>query len=132
MPGGRHNHLRSGEWPKKNRSPHLVPVMLVLIVGGALRALLRLTYEPWICGDTLTYFRLPLLIRDGKLATYTGERTPVYGLFAYGLSLGQYDHFVNIVAAQLLLGTATSLLIYAIVWQATANRWSESVAPNWG
>ncbi len=83
--------------------------------GLVQRALVMRYYGPVSYGDTPTYFRLSQVLYEHGFSAYDATRVPGYPLFV-GL-LGRQE--TAIFVAQLGLGLATSLMLFAITWRLT-------------
>lgn len=87
------------------------------ILGVVERVLLARVYGPISFGDTSTYFRLAKVLNESPLAAYDATRVPGYPAFIAVMGLDE----ANLMTAQLTLGVLTSLLIFLIMWQLSAN-----------
>ena len=93
----------------------------LLGLGIAQRAALLWLYSPVEYGDTPTYKRLAGVLLERGFAAYDATRVPGYPLFVGALGRDN----VNIMLAQMGLGLAISLLLFAIVRSLTGS-------PKWG
>jgi hypothetical protein len=100
----------------KLQSPTLW-VFLVLVVSLISRLVIILVYQPVASNDTPSYRRLANAVLRG-FVNYDGTRTPGYPVF---LALVGCDQRVWI--AQLLLGIATTFLLFYIGWKLTDMPW---------
>ena len=91
--------------------------LLLVAVGAVERVLLWLVYSPVVYGDTATYQRLAGALSGGGLPAYDATRVPGYPVLVMALG-GDPD---AIRAAQMLLGLATSLLLFWLGWRATGS-----------
>jgi hypothetical protein len=85
---------------------------LLIAVAVLVRLGPWLGYGPATAPDSETYLLLSRLIRDGGLAGYEGQRTPVYPLFL--LLCGLEPRAIMI--AQGVLGILTSVLLFELSW----------------
>src|SRR4030042_1821574 len=92
-------------------------VLLVLAVGLLSRLILILLYQPVAYSDTPSYRRLANAVLSG-FVNYDGTRTPGYPVF---LALVGSDQRVWLI--QLLLGFATTFLLFYIGWKLTDKPW---------
>ena len=92
-------------------------VCLVFVVGFASRLIIILLYQPVSYSDTSSYRRLAKAVLRGFI-NYDGTRTPGYPVF---LALMGSDQRVWII--QLLLGFATTFLLFYIGWKLTDRPW---------
>src|SRR4030042_2858581 len=88
-------------------------VCLVFVVSFASRLIIILLYQPVSYSDTSSYRRLAKAVLRGFI-NYDGTRTPGYPVF---LALMGSDQRVWII--QLLLGFATTFLLFYIGWKVT-------------
>jgi len=102
--------------PKKIQSPTFW-LLLVLAVGLISRLIILLLYQPVAFSDSPSYRRLANSVLQG-FEKYDGTRTPGYPVF---LALTGNDQCVWVV--QLLLGLATTLLLFYIGWKLTERPW---------
>jgi hypothetical protein len=102
--------------PGKLQSP-IFWALIVLIVGLMSRLLMVLLYQPVSYSDTPSYRRLAEAVLRG-FAKYDGTRTPGYPVF---MALVGNDQSVWL--AQLVLGLATTLLLFYIGWKLTDKPW---------
>jgi len=100
----------------KSGSP-AVWALVVFFTGLVTRLLLLFLYQPVAYSDTPSYRRLAQAVLGG-FARYDGTRTPGYPVF---LALVGDDQRVWLV--QLLLGLATSMLLFYIGWKLTGKPW---------
>src|SRR4030066_279245 len=101
-----------------NKQPSLTFwVFIVFIVGLISRLGMVLLYQPVAYSDTPSYRRLAETVLNG-FAKYDGTRTPGYPVF---LALVGNDQHVWLV--QLLLGFATTFLLFYIGWKITDKPW---------
>jgi hypothetical protein len=106
----------------KNKPPnrlHSAPFWLLLVLAFALisRLFIILLYQPVLFSDSPSYRRLAEAVLRG-FVKYDGTRTPGYPVF---LALVGSDR--NVWIAQLLLGIATTLLLFYIGWKLTDKPW---------
>lgn len=87
------------------------------IIGLVERVVIFLFYEPVSYGDTPTYFRLSQVLYREGLSAYDATRVPGYPLFV-GL-LGRRESWIFL--AQMGLGLAISLMLFAVAWHLTHN-----------
>jgi hypothetical protein len=92
-------------------------VIVVFAMSLISRLIIILIYQPISYSDTPSYRRLAEAVIGG-FANYDGTRTPGYPVF---LALVGSDQHVWIV--QLLLGIATTLLLFYIGWKLTDKPW---------
>jgi hypothetical protein len=92
-------------------------IILVCLVSLISRLMIILLYQPVLYSDTSSYRRLSKAVLRG-FTNYDGTRTPGYPVF---LALIGSDQRVWIV--QLLLGFATTLLLFYIGWKLTDKPW---------
>ena len=92
-------------------------VCLVFVVGFVSRLIIILLYQPVAYSDTSSYRRLAKAVLRGFI-NYDGTRTPGYPVF---LALMGSDQRVWII--QLLLGFATTFLLFYIGWKLTDKPW---------
>jgi hypothetical protein len=104
---------------KSRKSSSSPTLWLVIIVAVALleRLLVIFFYQPVSYSDTPSYRRLAETVLHG-FANYDGTRTPGYPVF---LALVGSDQRVWLV--QLLLGFATTLLLFYIGWKLSDKAW---------
>ena len=102
--------------PNKLQSPTFW-LLLVLAVGLISRLIILLLYQPVAFSDTPSYRRLANTVLQG-FANYDGTRTPGYPVF---LAIVGKDQRVWVV--QLLLGLATTFLLFYIGWKLTGRPW---------
>lgn len=86
-------------------------------VGVISRLLMLLLYRPVYYSDTASYLRSAQAVRGG-FASYDGTRTPGYPVF-----LALLGDERSVWYAQLLLGFATTLLLFFIAWRLTSRAW---------
>jgi hypothetical protein len=91
--------------------------LLVLIVALISRLLTVLAYKPVAFSDTPSYRRLAEAVVRG-FVKYDGTRTPGYPVF---MAIVGTDR--NVWIAQLVLGIATTLLLFYIGWKLTDRPW---------
>jgi len=91
--------------------------LLVLIVALISRLLVVLAYKPVAFSDTPSYRRLAEAVLRG-FVKYDGTRAPGYPVF---LAIVGNDR--NVWIAQLVLGIATTLLLFYIGWKLTDKPW---------
>ena len=91
--------------------------LLVLIVALISRLLIVLAYKPVAFSDTPSYRRLAEAVLRG-FVKYDGTRTPGYPVF---LAIVGNDR--NVWITQLVLGIATTLLLFYIGWKLTDKPW---------
>jgi len=101
---------------KKIQSPTFW-LLLVLAVGLISRLIILLLYQPVAFSDTPSYRRLANTVLQG-FVNYDGTRTPGYPVF---LALVGNDQRVWVI--QLLLGLATTILLFYIGWKLTDRPW---------
>ncbi len=92
-------------------------IILVFVIGLISRLMIILLYQPVSFSDTPSYRRLAKAVLRG-FTNYDGTRTPGYPVF---LALIGSDQRVWI--AQLLLGFATTFLLFYIGWKLTGKPW---------
>jgi hypothetical protein len=102
--------------PKKLDSP-LVWAIIVFTIGILTRLLMVLLYQPVSYSDTSSYRRLAGTVLQG-FVKYDGTRTPGYPVF---LALVGDDQRVWMV--QLILGLATTMLLFYLGWKLTGQPW---------
>jgi len=90
---------------------------IVLVVGFLTRLFIYLFYQPVTYSDTPSYRRLANAVLGG-FTQYDGTRTPGYPVF---LALTSSDRGAWIM--QLVLGFATTLLLFYIGWKLTNKPW---------
>src|SRR4030066_2223617 len=101
-----------------NKQPSLTFwVFIVFIVGLISRLGMVLLYQPVAYSDTPSYRRLAETVLNGFI-NYDGTRTPGYPVF---LALVGSDQRVWLI--QLLLGFATTFLLFYIGWKLTDKPW---------
>jgi hypothetical protein len=101
---------------RKMSSPALW-LVIVSLVAFLERSVVIILYQPVAYDDTPSYRRLAESVLHG-FASYDGTRTPGYPSF---LALIGSDQRVWLV--QLLLGFATTLLLFCIAWKLTDKPW---------
>ena len=92
-------------------------VFLVFAVGLLSRLIIIFIYQPIAYSDTPSYRRLAEAVLRG-FVNYDGTRTPGYPIF---LAMVGNDQRVWVV--QLLLGFATTFLLFYIGWKLTEKPW---------
>ena len=92
-------------------------VLLLAAVGAVERVLLGLVYSPVAYGDTATYQRLAGALSRGGLPAYDATRVPGYPVMV--MALGGDPEAIR--AAQMMLGLATSLLLFWLGWRSTGS-----------
>jgi hypothetical protein len=89
----------------------------VALFGAVERLALAAIYAPASYGDTPSYLRLAEALGRSGLSGYDGTRVPGYPAFlaALGRDPG------TVLLAQLILGWATSLLLFGLGWKSTGS-----------
>jgi hypothetical protein len=96
----------------------LWPILVLLVAGTIPRLALWLLLDPIRCPDTPSYFTLARQILALDFASHDGVRTPGYPLF---LILGGLNEHA-VVALQLLMGIAVSVMLYVLTLRDTGSR----------
>ncbi|HBF35417.1 TPA: hypothetical protein DDW35_12720, partial [Candidatus Sumerlaeota bacterium] len=103
----------------------------IALAAVALRIVLLLTYQPWICGDTASYLELFQVISSHSWDSFCGGRTPFYPAFLIATSLiGKPNPYIPVLL-QCLLGVLNALLLYNLIRCVTGNRWQALVVGLW-
>jgi len=96
------------------KNPGLARWLAVTLgVSLLMRLLLVLLYQPIAYSDTKSYWRLAGSVRNG-FERYDGTRTPGYPAFLALVGSDEVAFFL-----QMLMGLATTLLLFYIVWRLT-------------
>jgi hypothetical protein len=98
-------------------APSTLWLIVVIIVALLERLLIIIIYQPISYSDTPSYRRLADTVLMG-FTDYEGTRTPGYPVF---LALIGNDHRVWLI--QLLLGFATTLILFYVGWKLTEKPW---------
>lgn len=107
------------QWTADNR-PALRDILLISVLGAALRAVVYLVYATMSGNDTPGYIKLAQVLRDWNFDLYDGYRTPGYSLFLLALGI----HLELVRAAQHVLGILTAILIYLTVNLRATRKWA--------
>jgi len=92
---------------------------IIAIFGFLERIALRLTYAPYIAGDTEgAYMRLAEALRGLTLAQYDATRVPGYPLLLLALDKDP----VRVWLVQMAVGWLVALLLFWFAWRTTQNR----------
>lgn len=105
MTSARMQRIRNWAWP----------LLLVLLVAGAVRVPIWLGYTPATAPDTGTYVQAAKDLVSGDFSVGQGRRTPGYPLVLAAVG----NDFESVVALQLLGGLATTLLVYWLALKLT-------------
>jgi 4-amino-4-deoxy-L-arabinose transferase-like glycosyltransferase len=105
------------------------PILAVVGVGALVRLVLWRTYTSLIYPDTTGWLSIARCLRSGDWSGEWGHKPPGYSVFCYIATLGLRPQLIgHIVGLQLVLGVATSVLVYLMVFQATGKRAAGLVA----